>query len=145
MFTFSSFTQKWGMKGQMLFVAGILSIFGYLLIYFLPANENDAYYIALLPIFIVGCWFSLFEAAYWSSISIMCLPENLHKGQARKKLEIQNMNSNKDNSSNPKEVEKKLLQDQRDQNQQERMPDISGVAYGIVNTSNNIGLCLFPL
>jgi len=44
-----------------------------------------------------------------------------------------------------KKLEKKLIQEQREQNLPKRKPNVSGIAYGIVNTVNNIGLSLFPI
>jgi len=44
-----------------------------------------------------------------------------------------------------KQIEKEMIEKQREENKPKRTPNISGIAYGIVNTANNIGLSLFPI
>jgi MFS family permease len=93
----SNLTQRIGKKGLLLLFSGVISSGCYILMYFIKSNGPDHLIVGLIPVFLIGIWFSLFEASFWSSIAIMCPEKTL------------------------------------------------GVAYGIANTANNLGLALMPL
>jgi hypothetical protein len=41
------------------------------LVYFLKADEDSAYYVALIPVGFIGLWFGIYQAAYWPGISLV--------------------------------------------------------------------------
>lgn len=114
---FSNLTDKYGKKGIMLMTAGILSVIGYVVMYFVEANMHNNYYVAILPIAFIGVWFGLYQAAYWPSISIIV-------SNAVKRIKINAQLEGKEDSTDDR---------------------LSGVAFGITNTINNIGLACFPI
>jgi len=110
----TNLSEKYGKKGVLLAVSGIISIIGFVVTYIVPINEGNKIYLAIIPVVCVGTFAALYEGSYWPAISIICNQRNIAK-----------------------EVEKG--------EDDKRIINLSGIAFGIAIAVNNIGLASFPI
>ena len=132
----------------MLVFGGIFSVLGYIIPYFIKTTEASKYYQALIPTFIVGIWFALYESCFWSSVSILVQPKNIlyRQREFQQKSVSQILGPALDPMPTGTEYNlKTILKSKSYEDYCERMPNLSGIAYGIINTVANIGLAVLPL
>lgn len=113
---FSNLTARIGCKGFMLLAASFLSVACYGSMWILSITVGQSQALAWVPVVGVGMWFGIYQAAYWPGISIVVDQAVQNR---RKKLGLPG-GSNSETT-------------------------LSGVAFGITNAINNIGLGLWPL
>jgi MFS family permease len=72
---FSNFTQKYGRKGIMLVISGVLCTFSLALMYFVEVDASDSGSVAIVPVVFFGIWFAMFDSCRWPAISMLVGPE----------------------------------------------------------------------
>ena len=102
----------------------------------------------MIPTFSLGIWFGLYESSFWASISILVNPRNLLSKKSKflqksvDQILNKNLNAQRQGASYNA---KSLLRSGSFDDYVKRMPNLSGIAYGITSTATNIGLAVFPL
>jgi MFS family permease len=68
---FSNFTQKFGKKGFMMLISGLLCTLSLALMYFIEVDASDSGSVAILPVVFFGIWYAMFDSCRWPAISML--------------------------------------------------------------------------
>ena len=151
---FSAYTDKFGKKGIMLAACGLVSILAYILTYFFEVNGSNNFYVACIPVCMIPIFIALYESTVWSSLSLFCDLDSTYdfsKQEKKSVKKIQQARMEDDEAcatGTSSLVSEPMLQRKRSNSVESieclRKPKISGIAYGIAGTFQNIGLAIYP-